>query len=213
MLCYVYCNTFTCTCCLLIGASADALCGLSCSACTGSAILARSPEVVGSLLAAVAGEVWLRGAKALHPGIGCDGENCGANPIEGVRFSKRGQDWDLCTACYGRCCSTEAEQARYERLERACDRGLISAQVAAARLLSKLMPHLQNLHPPHDGQGGECRVQLDAFKEFVATHRPAYSAHSEALRGVLDGDTEMAVSRGGVQPKPAAATHKRSAPD
>jgi hypothetical protein len=116
--------------------------------------------VVGSLLAAVVGEVWLRGAKALHPGIGCDGENCGANPIEGIRFSKRGQDWDLCTTCYGRCCSTEAEHAHYKRLERACDRGLISAQVAAARLLSKLMPHLHNLHPPHDGHGGECRVRL-----------------------------------------------------
>jgi hypothetical protein len=127
-------------------------------------------------------------------GVCCDA--CGAAPIVGVRYSKRNADWDLCSVDFGRL--PVGEQALYDALPVACDRELVTAQVAAALALS-------GIAAAAGGDENE-RASLRALLGTAGAMKAAYAAHEQALATIaarlqaLDtgtGDDAVAAADGG----------------
>ena len=123
----------------------------------------RSAGAIDALTALVATENVLGGGTQ-HPGVNCGSlhrhtatvacdawvcferlrvilDGCFASPIVGVRYSKTGVDWDLCSGCFEALAEAERQGDVYETVALARDRGLIAAQVPAATALSHLFMH------------------------------------------------------------------------
>eukprot|EP01051_Picozoa_sp_SAG22_P005801 SAG22_NODE_358_length_11759_cov_39.384563_1_plen_184_part_10 len=73
---------------------------------------------------------------AKHVGFGCDG--CGKNPIIGCRYTKAGQNYDLCSKCFGKL-DKDAEKAKFTAVEAPAGNAFRNAHWAVVGVVFALM--------------------------------------------------------------------------
>jgi hypothetical protein len=147
--------------------------------------------------------------RVVHEGVICDAS--GMNPILGVRYKKRDEDYDLCEAEFHKL--AEKDKAAFVRIDRPCSHAIVEEELATrhgwdasdfAKIVdSPLSAEMQSILPkfPHD-RLAEAEAALEpAFsvpRECVALCLHELHNQIVALRPVLEsalakGDAEQAL--------------------